>query len=119
MKTIIAGSRTIKDYSIVKTAVRNAIHEGFEFPTCIVSGGANGVDKLGEKFADQFEISKEIYQAEWDKYGRSAGYIRNEKMAKNAEALIAIWDGRSRGTRHMIDLAKKYNLRIYVHKIED
>lgn len=119
MKTIIAGSRSCLDYSVVKKAVRLSIESGFQFPTCIVSGGAKGVDTLGEKFADEFGISKEIYLAEWDKYGRRAGYIRNEEMAKVSDSLIAIWDGCSRGTKHMIDLAKKYNLRVYVYKIED
>ena len=54
------------------------------------------------------------FPADWDKYGKAAGYKRNGEMARNADALIAFWDGKSRGTKHMIDLAKKYDLQARV-----
>jgi hypothetical protein len=56
------------------------------------------------------------FPADWDRYGKAAGYIRNETMAANAEALIALWDGRSPGTKHMIDIARKKGLKVYVHR---
>ena len=110
MKVIIAGSRNITDYNSVKLAI---IKSGFVIDE-IVSGGAKGVDALGEKFAYENCISLKIFPANWDKYGKSAGYIRNQQMAKYADALIAIWDGKSMGTKHMIELAKKRNIRIYL-----
>jgi hypothetical protein len=118
MRTIIAGSRNITDYSIVLKAIRESVKVGGLRPTCIISGGARGPDKLGERFAREFEFPVEVYKADWDKYGKRAGYLRNEEMAKVADALIAIWDGVSNGTRHMIALAKKYKVRTYVYRVE-
>ncbi len=59
-----------------------------------------------------------MYPAAWDTYGLKAGYIRNEEMADNADALIAIWDGKSRGTKHMIDIATRKGLRVYIHEVK-
>jgi hypothetical protein len=101
MRVIIAGSRSIKNYDIVEKAVRDS---GFEI-TQIISGGAGGVDELGEQFAARYNIPISYFLANWVAYGRSAGMIRNTDMAKNADALIAIWDGKSVGTKDMIDKA--------------
>ena len=109
MRTIIAGSRKITDYKTVLNAIRKSIEISGIRPTCIISGGANGIDKLGEKFAKEFEFPLEIHNAEWDKYGNKAGFVRNEQMALVSDALIAIWDGESKGTKHSIDLSTKYN----------
>lgn len=119
MRTIIAGSRNITTYKTVLKAIRKAVEIANIRPTCIISGGANGVDALGEKFAREFEFPYEIYQAQWDKYGRRAGFIRNEEMAKVSDALIAIWDGCSFGTEHMIKLAEKYGVKTYVYNIKE
>ena len=70
-------------------------------------------------WAATFSIPCEKYPADWDKYGKSAGYRRNEQMADNADSLIALWDGRSRGTKHMIDIAHRKGLKVYVHLIAD
>lgn len=114
MRTIIAGSRNITDINVVRNAIKSS---NFKVTT-VISGGARGVDKLGEELANKFNIPLEIYPADWDKYGKSAGYVRNELMASKADALIAIWDGQSRGTKHMIDLAEKYKLKIFIYKYE-
>lgn len=119
MRTIIAGSRDILDYKIVLKAIRKSIEISGIRPTVIISGGAKGVDRLGEKFAKEFEFPLEIYNAEWDKYGNRAGFVRNEQMALVADALIAIWDGESKGTMHMINLAKKYGMKTYVYNIKE
>ena len=119
MRTIIAGSRNVKSYKTVLRAIRKAIECAHIRPTCIISGGAIGVDQLGEKFAREFEFPFEVHKADWDKYGNKAGYIRNEEMALVSDALIAIWDGHSKGTKHMIDLAKKYGVKTYVHIIKE
>ncbi len=113
LRTIIAGSRTITNYHHVEKAIALS---GFK-PTEIVSGTARGVDQLGEIWAKNNNIPVAQYPADWDRYGKSAGYRRNEVMAKNADALIAVWDGSSKGTVHMIELAKENGLKVYVHTV--
>jgi len=113
MKTIIAGSRNITDPIILDVAL-----EKVSWPiTEIVSGGARGVDELGEGWASATRRPYKVFLAEWDKFGKSAGYRRNVEMAKYADALIAIWDGKSKGTKHMIDIAKEKGLVVYVENI--
>lgn len=109
MKVIIAGSRDIEDYELIDVAVRES---GFTV-TEVVSGTARGVDKLGERWAEEYNIPIKRFKPDWS-IGRSAGIIRNTEMASYADALIAIWDGYSRGTKHMIDYAKSKGLMVYV-----
>ena len=114
MKTIIAGSRDGGTAGHVHKAI---IEAPWDIST-VVSGTARGADQLGEQWADMFDIPVDQYPAQWDVFGKSAGYVRNETMARNAEALIAVWDGKSRGTKHMIDLAYKYNRKVFVYTVE-
>lgn len=110
-RLIIAGSRDIDDYELVKQAYRQS---GFE-ATEIVSGHARGIDKCGERFSEELLGHKaKLFPADWDHLGRSAGYVRNEQMASYADGLLAIWDGRSPGTKSMIDIAYKRKLKVYV-----
>jgi hypothetical protein len=113
MRTIIAGSRGIQDDYIVAEAVKASKFE----VTTVISGTARGVDKLGEHWAWVNKIPVEQYPANWDKFGISAGYRRNEQMARNADALIAIWDGKSKGTLHMIESARKESLKVFIYNI--
>lgn len=113
MKVIIAGSRQINDYQVVVDALSNADI----VITQVVSGTARGIDKLGEKWAIENGIPIKQFPPDWSKYGRSAGYLRNEQMAEYADALIAVWDERSRGTGHMINLAKKHGLAVHVYNV--
>jgi len=76
----------------------------------IISGTASGADKLGERYAADRDHELRQYPADWDQYGKSAGYKRNVQMAENADALVALWDGKSRGTKHMLDIAKEHGL---------
>lgn len=85
--------------------------------TEVLSGGARGADKLGERWAVDNDIPYELWLADWEKHGKAAGQIRNRQMAENAEALIAFWDGRSRGTKNMIDTAKELGLEVRVFTI--
>lgn len=110
MRTIIAGSRNIGDYNILLEAITES---GFNI-TAVISGTARGVDRLGERYAEENNIILEKYPAEWNNLGKRAGYVRNIKMAENADALIALWDGYSKGTGHMIDIANNHNLKIYI-----
>ena len=113
MRVIVAGSREIRDIDLVFFAMASS-----KFPIrTVISGGARGVDTLGEQIAKKYNINLEIYPADWNTHGKSAGYKRNELMASKAEGLVAIWDGQSRGTKHMIDIAKRYQLKIYVYNI--
>lgn len=111
MRTIIAGSRSCKSYNIVEAA---AINCGWNITT-IISGTARGVDVLGEQYARELDIPLIRMPANWSRYGRGAGKIRNVEMALVADALIAVWDGVSPGTGHMIDTARAKGLKIYVH----
>jgi len=112
MKVIIAGSSQIDDYQIVV----DALNAANIVVTEVVSGMAIGVDKLGEKWAVEHGIPIKQFPADWGRYGKSAGYVRNEQMADYAEGLVAIWDGCSRGTAHMIRTAKKRGLVVHVHR---
>jgi hypothetical protein len=114
MKTIIAGSRSITNYNLVEEIIRRC-----PWPiTKILEGGAKGVDKCAYGYAMAYEVKHEKYPANWETHGKSAGPIRNAAMAKDADALIAIWDGESPGTRNMIAQAISHRLKIYVEVIK-
>ena len=113
MKTIIAGGRDFHDYEFLKAHVDpNGVTE-------IVSGTAPGADTLGERFAFENNIPVTRFLADWDKYGKSAGPIRNRQMAKYGDQLIAFWDGKSRGTKNMIETMREYDkpITVYVYDI--
>lgn len=111
MKTIIAGSRTIADLKLIYDVIERSDIEITE----VVCGMAKGVDTLGHVWADQNNIPVKCFPANWGKFGVAAGPIRNEQMAKYAEAAIIVWDGFSRGTQSMIKLVKKYGLSTRVY----
>lgn len=110
MRTIIAGSRDITNYDDVLESV---IDSNFQISQ-ILSGGARGVDTIAIQIAKDFNIPYIVYNAHWEQYGKAAGFIRNELMAKSADALIAAWDGKSAGTKHMITIAKQLKLKVYI-----
>lgn len=110
MKTIIAGSRTIEDYGLVVEALSRINWDISE----VVSGAARGIDALGERWAKENNIPIKYFPAEWSVYGKAAGPIRNAQMAKYADALVALWDGESRGTSNMISEAKELGLHVVI-----
>lgn len=115
MKLIIAGSRSISDLEIVEEAInksgwRNEITE-------VVHGDARGVDKLGEMWAEQNSIPVKRFPANWKKFGKKAGSIRNKQMSEYGNKLIAIWDGNSTGTIDMVKQMKIAEKPIYLHKV--
>ena len=126
LRIIIAGGRDFKDYDVLKQSCIKILKElhnesaFFKQSLEIVSGTASGADKFGEVFAETYKLKLSRFPAKWDVHGKSAGYIRNKEMAEYASqddilgVLIAFWDGKSKGTKLMIDLAKKYNLRVFV-----
>ena len=115
MRTIIAGSRTITNYFLVENHIETAPWR----PTEVVCGEARGVDSLGEQWAKNNHIPIRRFPANWDKHGRSAGYIRNAEMADIADALILVWDGKSKGSAMMKKLAEKKHLKIYEVVVQD
>lgn len=118
MKVIIAGCRYFDDYEMLKEYVDHILQNVTKKGDIeIVSGGAKGADALGERYAKERGYTLTVFPAEWDKYGRAAGPKRNEKMGDYADALIAFWDGKSKGTKHMIEYAKKKSLNTKVKLI--
>lgn len=114
MKTIIAGSRSCTRPSALAEAL---LFCGWR-PTLVISGMAAGADYLGVKWAEANRVDIRRCPANWNVHGASAGYKRNVLMAEQAEALIALWDGQSKGTAHMITIARERGLRVYVHAID-
>jgi len=112
MKVIIAGSRHTTNYRIIVEAVNES---GFDI-TEVISGGARGVDSLGERFALNNNVAVKKFTANWSKHGRAAGPMRNQQMADYADALIAIPSRISIGTRDMIKKAEKAGLTVFIQE---
>lgn len=111
-KLIVAGGRDFNDYPFLSKVLKSAIIQlDADTKLTIVSGMARGADALGVRYAREHGIEFYAMPADWDQFGRSAGYRRNAEMAAIADGLIAFWDGQSKGTRHMIEImrqAKKF-----------
>lgn len=123
VRVIVAGSRTFTDFKIVEQNLltyfkkHNLHHQDVE----IICGECRGADLLGKQFAEKKNCKITFFLADWNTYGKSAGPIRNEQMAKYAKEqngiLFAFWDGKSKGTKSMIDLSKKYQLEIHIIEV--
>ncbi len=105
MKTIIAGCRTFTDYATAKQVL-----DKIQNITEIVSGAAEGADSLGERHAKENKIPLKQFPADWDTYKKAAGPLRNKEMAIYADVLIAFWDGKSKGTKNMIEQALSHDV---------
>ena len=118
MKIIIAGSRNFTNYQMLKTICNQILQD--QNNIIIVSGGHyKGADKLGEQYAIEKKIKIIKFPADWMKYGKAAGPKRNKQMAIYADALIAFWDGKSIGTKNMIQQAKHNQLETRIILIEN
>jgi hypothetical protein len=113
MKVIIAGSRDIYQECTDQAGMQAPFT-----PTEIVSGGARGPDSHGEVIAKANNIPVKQFIPDWHKYGKGAGFRRNAAMAEYADALIAVWDGKSKGTAHMIKTMEALGKPVYVYKTE-
>ena len=100
MKTAIIGSRTFNDYAFMCKKLQD-----FNI-TEVISGGAKGADTLAEAYAIQFEIPLTVFLPNWNKHGKSAGFVRNKEIVEHAEVVVAFWDGYSKGTEHSINIAR-------------
>ena len=118
-KVIIAGSRGFSNYRLLHEECNKFLRDKRKTHNIIiVSGNARGADLLGERYAKDEDFALEIYPANWKKFGKSAGFRRNEQMAEIADALIAFWDGKSHGTKHMIEIMNEKNLEVKVINYE-
>ena len=113
-RVIVAGCRDFTDYELLKEKCNFYLQDKKPENVIIVSGHASGADALGERYAQERGFGLETFSADWKAHGRAAGPIRNAQMASVAHALIAFWDGKSRGVMNMIDTAKKHNLQVAV-----
>lgn len=111
-RVIIAGGRDFDQYSLLEFQCDRLLVR--KPRVMVVSGGARGADMLGERFATRRHYPIKRFSADWERYGNAAGPIRNKQMAEYADALIAFWDGHSRGTRNMITLARTRGLAVRV-----
>lgn len=112
MKIAVIGSRKFVDYEFLA--------EKLKFLTdtdTIVSGGAKGADSLAARYATKNNVNLTVFPADWEKYGRSAGYKRNVQIIDESDSVIAFWDGSSKGTKHSIDIAKKQGKHLIIHLI--
>ena len=114
-RVIIAGSRSFSNYELLREHCLFMLQEKMRtHRVIIVSGHAHGADTLGERFAKEQGLTVELHPAKWRALGKAAGMIRNVEMARASDALIAFWNGRSRGTAHMISFAKRRGLEVSV-----
>lgn len=111
MNVIVAGGRDFSDYELMKEKLDKLF---VNIEPVIVCGEAKGADSLGKKYAEEKGYTVLSYPADWNTFGKRAGYIRNEAMAVVADALVAFWNGESKGTKHMIDTMKKCNKQVRV-----
>lgn len=118
-RIIIAGNRTFNNYALLKEQCEYLLHESMVVNNIvIVSGHAAGADTLGERFAAEHGLKCELHPADWKRYGKAAGPIRNAEMAAVSDALIAFWDGKSRGTRSMINLARDKGMTVAIVRFD-
>ena len=112
-KVIIAGGRDFSDYEFLKLTMDHLL-SNITSEIGIVCGMAKGADLLGKRYANEKGYKVFCFPADWSSFGKSAGFVRNEEMAQNADALVAFWNGKSRGTQHMSKTAERYKLTIRV-----
>lgn len=114
-KLIVAGGRDFNDYEKLNNEInRLLVNQLKNYDVHIVSGAASGADGLAIKYAALNNKQLWTFPANWDQFGKSAGYKRNVQMAEFSNGLLAFWDGQSKGTKHMIDIARRHGLSVRV-----
>jgi len=116
MNLIIAGGRNFLDIDLMEEKlVKYVMDRGLQLSdVTVISGKAIGADTCGAMLARKHNMGLIEKQADWNTWGKSAGYRRNTEMAEIGHGLLAFWDGKSKGTKHMIDIATKVNLIVEV-----
>lgn len=115
-RVIVAGSRGFFDYDLMRRELDELFWVSSEFDDGdikIISGMADGADSLAIRYADERKLTKILFPANWNKYHRVAGFLRNEDMLSVATHLVVFWDGKSSGTRHMIEIAKAKGIPVW------
>ena len=116
-KVIVCGSREFKNQELMEKKLDYLLVNKISTSRVIIlSGCARGADLCGERYAIEKWLDIERFPAQWEQYGKSAGFKRNADMIEKADAVVAFWDGKSRGTQHMIELARKRNVPIRIIK---
>jgi hypothetical protein len=121
MRLAIVGGREFSDYALLEERVLAFVEKhGIDDPANLVvlSGRARGADQLGERFASDYAVKVEFFIPNWDKFGKRAGFIRNELMADASTHVLAFWDGASRGTYHMINYSQSKGKLVEVVRYE-
>lgn len=113
-RIVVAGSRSFQNYKAAEEIFLSALSKRKLNEIEIVSGGAKGADAFGEYFAKKYGCQLKIYPADWERYGKRAGYLRNRQMAENSDATILFWDGVSRGTADMFNQTLRENHPLFV-----
>lgn len=108
MKVAVIGSRSFNDYQRLKDTLSKID------VSLLVSGGANGADKLGEQYANENNIPTKIFLPDWEKHGKAAGFLRNTDIINEAELVVAFWDQQSNGTRDSIQKAEKQGKKVMI-----
>ena len=115
-RVIVAGSRGFTDYELMSRELDKLFWDSCEFEDRdikVVSDMADGADSLAIRYADERKLTKILFPANWKSYHRIAGFLRNEDMLSVATHLVVFWDGKSNGTRHMVEIAKKKGIPIW------
>ena len=113
-KVIVAGGRDFNNYQLLKKTLDNLL--SCKTDVEIVSGMAIGADSMAVKYARETGRHVAKFPAKWKTDGNSAGFKRNKVMAMYADACVCFWDGKSKGTAHMILIARHYNLQVRIVK---
>lgn len=118
MNLLIAGSRGYACYPDFKRRMDKLFKKVDHTKIHVIEGGARGVDRMGRQWAIDNNIPFTTYPADWDTHGKKAGYVRNEQMAEIATHAVIFWDGKSPGTKNMIELLNVYNVKYVVVKVK-
>src|SRR5262249_16846904 len=114
MKVIIAGSRTFMDYQLLCQTLAPERHH----ITQVLTGGGRGAGQLGYRWAWKHAVKHQLFRADWDRFGKSPGVPPNFQMAQAGDMLLALWDGRSAGTRHMISCMQQLGKPVVVVRFD-
>lgn len=110
MKTAVIGSRSLTCLNIDSYVPQEV--------TCIISGGARGVDTLAEDYARRHGLPFVCFLPDYERYGHRAPLVRNRQIVDSADTVVALWDGRSRGTMYTVAYAKKTGKKVFLYKIK-
>jgi hypothetical protein len=114
-KVVIAGGRDFNDFSTLCNTMDKLLERQIKInKITIISGGARGADTLGERYAQLRNFNLIRVKADWNKHGKSAGFIRNKEMLDLTDGVVCFWDGRSKGTKHMVDITGHSHKRLVI-----